>query len=300
MSVTPMAKYQRGKPIMQRYTPTAQVNAGDVVVIGNRPFVAHAADPLTTQQGTTVVTYQVDSLSVSGGIYQMQADAAYPCGTYVYFNPTSQQVTASGTAGGNCVPFGWIVGGPGDDLGDGGPTGAASVCFVHHDPTDDTGEVMALAATAADVVTAVAAATAFATTCTIPSGTLVAGDVLHIKAEVFVTQQNGNDTNLLVLQWANNGVNTTLVNTGAVNAHNNAVAIFDVDLVFNSVGNAGAFSFFGDSAFGANATRATLGGTNTLCNTNVNSVISVIDTQGSNSASNKVQLFNLLVEKRRR
>lgn len=296
------ATYLRGKPIMQDSWPSSTWAAGDVIVIGNRPFVAHVDNPPSSvgnvlPSGPTTIK---DALAVSGGIYQMASDAAYPVGIYVYWNPTAKQITASPTSGGNCVPFGWIVGGPSDLLSDGGPTGAAGLCSIMHDPTDDTGMLYSVGAPANDSLTSLGAATAFATTVTIPAGQLVAGDMIHIRASAFVKQQNSNDTNLLVLQWANNSVNTVLCNTTAINAHNNAVCIIDVDLVFTSVGNSGSFNFVGDSAFGANATRATLGAVNTTCNTNVNSTISLIDTQSSNSASNIVQLTELTVEKRRK
>lgn len=299
------ATFLRGKPIVQDAWPTSTWAAGDVIVIGNRPFVAAIDNPVSSTGNTLPGGPSTikDALEVSGGIYQMAADAAYPVGIYVYYNPTTKQVTGSPTAGGQCVPFGWIVGGPADHLYDGGPTGAAGLCSVLHDPTDDTGMIYNSASVASDVVTNTGSATPFATTVTIPAGQLVAGDTIHVKAAAFVKSQNSNDTNTLVLNVSTaNGVNTTVVNTGAVNAHNNAVALIDVDLVFTAVGNSGSFNVVGDQSFGTQGTanRSVVGVLNTACNTNLGVTISLVDTQSSASTSNIVQLVELLVEKRRK
>jgi predicted RecA/RadA family phage recombinase len=298
--VSPMAKYVEGKPITMRYTPTTTVNAGDVIVVGNRPFVATQDNPESTLQGTPVVTYQVMELAVSGGIFLMQADAAYPNGTYVYWNPTSQQVTASPTAGGSCVAFGWLVGGPGFQISDGGPTGAASQCYVELDPTDDSGQILGAGAAASDIVTNTASETIFATIVTIPAGTLVAGDTIHIRASGVVTGQNSTNTNnlkLKILTAAN--TNTALLTSGAINAGANTGFILDGDVVFTSVGNSGAFNFTGDYGVAGTA-RTVAGSINTAINTNLAIVISVTDTQSAASTSNTTQLAELVVQKIRR
>jgi predicted RecA/RadA family phage recombinase len=119
-----MAQYLRGKPIMQNYVNSgALINAGDVVLVGTMPAIAHTDIPAYTG-GTTF-----DALACRGGIYQMTADVAtYTPGTYVYWNNTAKQVTT--TAAGN-TKFGWVVGGGNDLLSD--PAGAT--VSVLHEPT---------------------------------------------------------------------------------------------------------------------------------------------------------------------
>jgi hypothetical protein len=122
-----MASFVMGKPLMVKYgAPGSSYNAGDVVVVGGIPFVAHEDNP---PFGTTTI---LDALAAFGGIYQMASDAAYANGIFVYWDSVLQQVTAQ--VGANRVPFGQIVGGPNLNLSDGGPTGAAGVCLVLHDP----------------------------------------------------------------------------------------------------------------------------------------------------------------------
>ncbi len=122
-----MAAFLRGKPIMQPYSVGAgSCNAGDVVVVNDLPCVAHEDIPAFTGGETT------DSLAVSGGIYQIPADAAYADGTYVLWDTSKLQVTTVSAI--TTYPFGWIVGGPNDLASDGGPTGAASLASVLHHP----------------------------------------------------------------------------------------------------------------------------------------------------------------------
>ena len=120
-----MASFVAGKPLMVDYTGTG-VSAGDVIVIGGMPCVAHEDIPAFTGGLTK------DALAVGGGIYAMAADGAYPNGTFVYWDSVLLQVSAQ--IGANRMPFGEIVGGATYQLSDGGPTGAAAVCLVRHLP----------------------------------------------------------------------------------------------------------------------------------------------------------------------
>src|ERR1700693_3569394 len=123
-----MAFFWNGKPIMVDYLPTVAYNAGDVIVVGNMPMVAHDQNP---PFGTAFI---LGSLAVRGGNYVMTADAAYPNGTVVLWNTATQKVTTTPTPG-VTFPFGWIVAGQLKQAGDGGPTLANELCTGNHDPT---------------------------------------------------------------------------------------------------------------------------------------------------------------------
>src|SRR4051794_31558775 len=102
--MTVQASFVAGKPRMVDYDPgSSTVHAGDVIVVGDLPCVAHEDIPAFTGAKT------LDALAVGGGCYAMTADASYPIGTYVFWDPTAGKVTTA--AAGNTVPFGWIVGG---------------------------------------------------------------------------------------------------------------------------------------------------------------------------------------------
>lgn len=289
-----MTVFRVGRPIMMPYLPASSYSAGDVIVIGNQPFVAHLDNP--PYSGGTLI---LGNLACRGGVYQMTADQNYyPIGTYVYWDPTALKVTAASAA--NCVPFGWIVGLANGLLSD---TTASTTVFVLHDPSDDTGLVLSLGATANDNVTNTSSETAFATTAVIPAATLVPGDVIHVRACVLVTAQNSTNTNNVKLKISTAANTfTSVITTGAVNAAANALCIIDADLVFTAVGASGACYATGDQAFGAQgtATRSVAYLANTAINTNLAVTIEVTDTQSAASTGNVTQLVELLVEKRRK
>lgn len=293
-----MASFLKGKPIMQDYTPSSSYNAGDVIVIGNAPFVAHEDNPPFTQTGGVFGTTIKDALACRGGIYAMTADQNYySMGTYVYWDPTNLVVT--GASGANCVPFGWIVGGATDQLSD----ATATTVSVLHDPSDDTGMVLKLGATTNDNITNTATETAFANTAVIPANSLVPGDTIHVRAVARVIAQNSTNTNAISVKISTAAATfTTVFNTGAVNAAANAVAIIDTDLIFTAVGGSGAFYATGDLAFGATgtATRSVQFLPSTSIATNIAVTVEVTDLQSAASTGNNVQLVELLVEKRRK
>ena len=287
-----MAGFKRGKPIMQDFDAgSTTYSAGDVVVIGNAPFVAHEAIPAFTGGATR------DALACRGGIYTMTADVnTYPVGTYVYWDPTANKVTAGSSA--SCVPFGWIVGLATGRLDD---TAVSTTVDVLHDPSDDSGQVLNLGATANDNITNTNAETAFATTAVIPASSLVAGDVIHVRAFGVVNGQNSTNTNTVQLKISTAANTfTAVVNTGAINAAANAVFLIDTDIIFTAVGNSGSFYATGDSAFGAAPTRAGFTKGATSINTGLAVTIEVTDTQSAASTSNVTQLLELLVEKKRK
>jgi hypothetical protein len=139
-----MSIYINGPRWAVQQLPGSNVNAGDVVVQGNLSFVSDVDNP----PGTGLSIRQ--SALYIGGIYQVNADAAYPNGTPVWWNPSTSQVTGSPT--GTTVPFGFIVAGPTGLVSDGGPTGAGVSCFVLHAP--DAAAVSLPRVSAANALTA--------------------------------------------------------------------------------------------------------------------------------------------------
>lgn len=292
--MTVSASFISGKPIMVDYDPGATVvHAGDVVIVGDLPCVAHEDIPAFTGAKT------LDAVAIRGGNYAMTADGTYPIGSYVYWDPTQSKVTASDTASASAVPFGWIVGGSTNRLSD----AAGTAVLVHHDPTDDTGLIYCLGATANDNITNTSAETAFATTAVIPAGQLAAGDVLHVRAVGIVNAQNSTNTNAVKLKISTAANTfTAILNTGAINAAANAVFMIDADLIFTAVGASGNLYATGDSSFGTTAggTRTGFLLANTAINTNLAVTVEVTDTQSAASTGNVTQLMELLIEKKRR
>jgi hypothetical protein len=121
-----MAKYIRGPRWSVDHLPGSSVNAGDVIVLNNLTLICNVDDPINAQDGIRQTSVYM------GGIYQVNADAAYGNGTYVYWDTVKQQVSTVVTAA--AYAFGWIVSGPQGLLSDGGPTGAGSACYVEHAP----------------------------------------------------------------------------------------------------------------------------------------------------------------------
>lgn len=82
------AKLYHGTPLMVDHTPGSAVSAGDVVVQGDIPMVAHA-DIAANRKG---------ALAAGGGVYQVVADGAIAVGKYVVWDDTNNKVslTASG------------------------------------------------------------------------------------------------------------------------------------------------------------------------------------------------------------
>lgn len=111
------AVLERGNYDTRDYTPLADVAAGDVVVVGNRPFVAHRAIPAT----------QLGALATFGGVYRLEkSGSAGPNiedGDEVYWIEGTN--LATNVADGN-VHFGPAV-------GDAGPS--ASSVRVAHQPS---------------------------------------------------------------------------------------------------------------------------------------------------------------------
>ena len=120
------AIFRKGKPVMVDYDTGATARAaGDVVVIGAIPCVAHAPNPQFTG-GTTV-----DALAVGGGIYECATDGTGVPGDEVFWDATNKKITA--TAAGN-THFGIMVAGPTFLLSGAAPGSDLDLCWVYHCP----------------------------------------------------------------------------------------------------------------------------------------------------------------------
>jgi hypothetical protein len=117
--------FKYGKPIMAKHVETGTHNAGDVVVIGSTPFVAHSDVPSYT--GGTLT----DALACRGGIYTGQTDGSGTIGQDAYWNITSKKFT--NTSAGN-VHFGTFVSGPTGDLAGAAVTTDGDLADVLHAP----------------------------------------------------------------------------------------------------------------------------------------------------------------------
>lgn len=88
------ARLHHGTPRMVDYTPSSAVAAGDVVVIGSVPHIAHLDIPANRK----------GALAAQGGVYQVTAAATIAVGKKVYWDDTANRVTE--TTGTN-TSFGW-------------------------------------------------------------------------------------------------------------------------------------------------------------------------------------------------
>ena len=79
------AQMRHGTPLMVDYTPSSDVSAGEVVVVGELPLVAHD-DIEADAKG---------SLAAGGGVYKVTADGSLSAGALVYWDDTNNKVTAT-------------------------------------------------------------------------------------------------------------------------------------------------------------------------------------------------------------
>lgn len=79
------AQYLHGDYVKVDYTPGSAVTGGDVVVVGDRPLIAHR----------DIAANELGALATGGGVYEVTADAAISAGVVVYWNDTSNKVTTT-------------------------------------------------------------------------------------------------------------------------------------------------------------------------------------------------------------
>lgn len=108
------AQFVHGDPVMVDHTPGADVSAGQVVVTGDTPRVAHLDIPANT----------LGALAAEGGVYLCTGDAAIAADKKVYWDDAANKVTTNAAAGAN-KPFGVTVT---------ACSGAGATCWVRHAP----------------------------------------------------------------------------------------------------------------------------------------------------------------------
>ena len=122
----PMTTFRKGKAIMVDYDAgVSTYNAGDVIVIGPTPVVAHESIPSFTGGKTR------DAVAVEGGIYECVTDGTGAVGDEVYWDATNKKITA--TATGN-PHFGIMVAGPTFLASGASPAADLDLCWVLHRP----------------------------------------------------------------------------------------------------------------------------------------------------------------------
>ena len=120
-----VAAYIYGKPIMSNATPPGTWAAGDVIVVGATPLVAHEDNP-PFAGGT-----KTDALAAGGGVYAIATDGTGELGRDIYFNPSTSQLTATAAGG---VHFGTLVAGPSGDLFGAAPAESGDLGYALHKP----------------------------------------------------------------------------------------------------------------------------------------------------------------------
>ena len=120
-----VANFVAGKPTMVKHTEAGTHLAGDVVVYGATPFVAHVDVPQFA--GGPLA----DALSAHGGVYQMTAAGALPVGSAAFYDNAAKRITS--VSAGN-THFGTVVAGPTGDLAGAGPAAAGDAVYMLHVP----------------------------------------------------------------------------------------------------------------------------------------------------------------------
>ena len=108
------ATFRHGNPVYVDHTPSGAVTAGDVIVIGDQPFVAHV-DIAANAKGAVAST---------DGVYNILADGAIGAGVKVYWDNGAKRITT--TAAGN-KQFGFVT-------ADSSTAGADELIEVRHQP----------------------------------------------------------------------------------------------------------------------------------------------------------------------
>jgi predicted RecA/RadA family phage recombinase len=111
------AVFRHGDPIMVDYTAGADIDAGDVVIVGN---LAGWTTGIAHVDGANTEKF---ALAAGGGVYEVVSLQNSANGTKVYWDNATKKVTTTST---NNATFGFIV--------SRGGGGANSVCDVLHKP----------------------------------------------------------------------------------------------------------------------------------------------------------------------
>lgn len=118
------AEFHQGNPLMVDYTPSADVSAGDVVVINEIPHVAHK----------DIASGELGAVARRGGVYRLTADAStIEPGDKVWWDPVNEKITEGTSSADVNVMFGWVS--PDSDPGADG-----AEVIVEHNPDGSAGQ----------------------------------------------------------------------------------------------------------------------------------------------------------------
>jgi predicted RecA/RadA family phage recombinase len=107
---------RQGNPRFVDYTPGSAVTAGDVVVVGDLPLIAHS----------NIAAGDLGALAAGGGVYDVIAATSAAAGVIVYWVDASNKVSTSSNSAAN-KRFGYVA--PNSSSGADGDT-----VRVIHDP----------------------------------------------------------------------------------------------------------------------------------------------------------------------
>ena len=160
---------------------------------------------------------------------------------------------------------------------------------------DNAGQLLYQNVAASAEVEDTASETAFDKTYDIPKGFLKAGDKLRIKARAYVLDQNGTDTQTLILKIGT----TTIISTGAVTVADADIGYIEAEVTIRTIGASGTFVAGGNVSFGVEATVAALPfllASTAIDTTTADLTISVTATASAKHADNEIYLDDLSVE----
>jgi predicted RecA/RadA family phage recombinase len=83
------ATFHRGNALMVPYTPSGAVAAGDVIVLGDKPFVSHR----------DIAAAEDSNVAASGGTYLGVAAGNYAPGQSVFWNNTTKKFVNAAATG---------------------------------------------------------------------------------------------------------------------------------------------------------------------------------------------------------
>lgn len=190
------ATFYQGAPLMVDHTPSgAAVSAGQVVVVGDTPMVAHK----------DIADGALGALAAGGGVYKVAADAAIAAGKRVVWDDTNNKVSTTATG----KPFGFTLTAASAD---------GDLIYVAHEP--------AAAATAAGQITAAIADPGNAGAIPVTGSGYVpivtaGAETRTIAAPTFVGQE------LLVYMKTDGGDAVITVATGINQTGNNTITMND-------------------------------------------------------------------------
>lgn len=114
------ARFRHGSPLMVDYTPSEAVSAGQVVVIGHKPYIAHV-DIAADEKG---------AVAAHGGVYEMLVDGNFGPGENVFWDDATNKLS-QGSSTSPEVHFGFLT-------PDSNPSANGDTVYVEHLPNGFT------------------------------------------------------------------------------------------------------------------------------------------------------------------